>query len=346
MTRKILGKTAVNSPTKFDGVDGLDQINGLLTGIDQSSDPVDINTTWKFRRQKLKLAEPAAGGSNIFTVDTSAISADKNVTLPLITADDTFEFADTTTGTTLTNKVIPGGSAATEGSNNLLQDVLLYPTHRKIEGWLGGSATLAIGFGIGGTVTAGTAAHTTNSTGKFATWTTAATLNAQAGIRIDSTGKLTMAQGPTFACKFKLPSTANVRFGAYLNTQSTFPTAGSDDPLITAQGIGLFKRSTDTTNFVIGHRGSGGTNVYDDSTKAIDTNVHIFKIKGDAAGGGWQWSWDNGAYTSLLTGTAYPGSTQSVYPSVYVENVEATGTPAKAVDLYWMFVDVLETPSF
>jgi len=68
--------------------DDFDMVNGLLTGLDQSAtDPVDIATTTKFRSGKFGIANPA--NTFRYSVLGSAITADRNVTLPLLTANDT-----------------------------------------------------------------------------------------------------------------------------------------------------------------------------------------------------------------------------------------------------------------
>src|SRR6266487_4258489 len=89
-TRRILGIADAGDSTHF-GTDDIDFINQLLTATDQSSTAaVDIATTWKWRNAKEKLANPANTFSYIN--NTSAITADRNVTYPLLTADDTYVF--------------------------------------------------------------------------------------------------------------------------------------------------------------------------------------------------------------------------------------------------------------
>jgi hypothetical protein len=338
-----LSKAVSGTGSKFGGED-TDYINQLLTGTDQSgSDSVDINTTWKFRTAKMRLLESGGSPTDYASIATSAISgSDKTVTLPLLTADDTFALDQTTQ--TLTNKTIPGGSAATEGTNNYIADVILYPGQRKFTGWLGGSNNNSAGFGQGNAVTVGSSAHSVSASGKYITWSTSTAQNGQAGWRNDSAGALNRNCNPTFTCRFKLNDSGSaVRFGVYWNTQSTFPTGGSDDPLGSAQGLGLFKRSTDNTTFVLGHRGSNGTNVYGSTGINIDTTgAHVFRMKGDNANSAWYYSWDNGAWSAAMTGNDYP-STSTVYPSIYIELTD-TSAVAKSFDLFWLICDQMEYP--
>lgn len=326
----------------------MDYINQLLTGTDQgATDPLDIATTWKFRSSKLRLQEIASATpspNEVFAIAGANLVgsvSDVTVNLPLLGADDTVALDQTTQ--TWTNKTFPGGSAATEGSNNYIPDVITYPSYRKVGGWIGGLFSNQIGMGQGGTKTQPTGStytHSVSTSGKFMTCATqSGTANSQSGWGSDSTGALNRNCYPTFACKFKLNSVgSNVRFGVYWNTTNAYPTAGSDDILGSIQGLGLFKRSTDSSTYVFGHRGSNGTNFYDTTTISIDTNVHLFRMRGDEANGGWQYSWDNGAYTSVLTGNDYP-TTNTVYPAIYIET---TDTNSVNFDLFWLITDQLE----
>jgi len=70
------------------GSDDIDYINKLLTGVDQSAtDSVVMATTWSFNNQKLKIQ---GSPGKYYIINSSAIAADRNLTLPALTADDTF----------------------------------------------------------------------------------------------------------------------------------------------------------------------------------------------------------------------------------------------------------------
>src|SRR6266568_6679710 len=91
-TRRILAIADAGDSTHF-GTDDIDFINQLLTATDQSSTAaVDIATTWKWRNAKMQHANPA--NTFKYIVNGSAITADRNVTYPLLTADDTYLFAN------------------------------------------------------------------------------------------------------------------------------------------------------------------------------------------------------------------------------------------------------------
>ena len=101
MTRRILGKTATGVDLVNFGGEDLDYVNKLLTGIDQSgTDPVDINTTWKFRNGKARIAN--SGNTQVTIINSAAASTDKTWTLP--DATDTAVGLDATQ--TLTNKTL------------------------------------------------------------------------------------------------------------------------------------------------------------------------------------------------------------------------------------------------
>jgi hypothetical protein len=87
MARKIVNNSDPGGATQHGG-DSTDYINRYLTGEDQSAtDPVDINTTTTFRTSKRKLRNPANTFS--YTEAASAITADRTVTEPLLTGNDT-----------------------------------------------------------------------------------------------------------------------------------------------------------------------------------------------------------------------------------------------------------------
>jgi len=82
--------TTSGDSSKFGAPDGLNKNNQLFNGT-VDVDNVDINAPWFFRDNKQSWLNPA--GTMRYLVRTSAIVADRNITLPLLTADDTFLFA-------------------------------------------------------------------------------------------------------------------------------------------------------------------------------------------------------------------------------------------------------------
>lgn len=94
MTRKVCNIGDPGSSITV-GTDDFDYINKYLNGIDQSgSDPVIIGTTTTFNNTKLRLYNPA--GTHSYIVNTGAIGADFNISLPIISADDILTLNNTT----------------------------------------------------------------------------------------------------------------------------------------------------------------------------------------------------------------------------------------------------------
>jgi hypothetical protein len=100
LTRKILAISDPGDGSHW-GADDTDYINQYLTAVDQSTlDPVSIATTTKFYNNKLQINNPA--NTFQYLLVSSAIAANRNITLPLLTGNDQFTFDGFTT--TLTNK--------------------------------------------------------------------------------------------------------------------------------------------------------------------------------------------------------------------------------------------------
>ena len=79
MARKTLNLSNPGDSTHF-GSDDLDMVNNLFTGMDQgSTDPIDMNTAWKYRSQKLIFRDP-----------TNTYSS--TVVNPTVTSNSTFQF--------------------------------------------------------------------------------------------------------------------------------------------------------------------------------------------------------------------------------------------------------------
>jgi len=82
--------TTAGDSTKFGAPDGLNKNNQLFNG-DLDVDNVDVNSPWFFRTSKCYFLN--TGGTFGFLVDSSAaITADRTITLPLLTGNDTFVF--------------------------------------------------------------------------------------------------------------------------------------------------------------------------------------------------------------------------------------------------------------
>jgi hypothetical protein len=92
------------------GGDDFNKLNTLLGGT-LDVDTVDINSGWQFRSGKMKLANPA--NTFQYTFNTSAITAARTITVPLLTANDTLALQDF--AQTITNKTINAASNTISG---------------------------------------------------------------------------------------------------------------------------------------------------------------------------------------------------------------------------------------
>src|SRR5215831_19332685 len=85
MTWLVHAGAQASTSTQFGGADTINKISNLFSGV-LNVDTVDINSSWKFRSGVAQIANPA----NTFNYNLvgAAIAAARNLTLPLIAADD------------------------------------------------------------------------------------------------------------------------------------------------------------------------------------------------------------------------------------------------------------------
>ena len=103
MVWKTTGRTG-GSSTQFGGQD-LDKVSNLFSGV-ADVDTVDINSNWSYRNLRARIRNPA--NTFNYIINSAAIVADRNISLPLLGADDTFLFAANTA--TVTNKSMSGST--------------------------------------------------------------------------------------------------------------------------------------------------------------------------------------------------------------------------------------------
>ena len=101
MSFKVVNNADAGTATKHGGNDA-DRISHLLNGSDVGIP--DINSSFRYRSGKLQVRNPANSFS--YNIVGSALLADRNLSLPLLTADDTLVTLNL--AQTLTNKVISG----------------------------------------------------------------------------------------------------------------------------------------------------------------------------------------------------------------------------------------------
>ena len=103
MSFKVVNNADAGTVTKHGGNDA-DRVSQLFNGSDVGIP--DINSSFRYRSGKLAVRNPANSFS--YNIVGSAITADRNLTLPLLTADDTLVTLNL--AQTLTNKVISGAT--------------------------------------------------------------------------------------------------------------------------------------------------------------------------------------------------------------------------------------------
>jgi hypothetical protein len=106
-------KTVINPSTGTSAIFGgndLNRVSSMFNG-NADADGVDMNSVFKFRSGRAKLANP----SNTFnyTINTGSITANRNINVPLLTGDDQVTFDNNSTS--LTNKTIVAGSNSISG---------------------------------------------------------------------------------------------------------------------------------------------------------------------------------------------------------------------------------------
>lgn len=302
------------------GGDDTDYINKLLTGIDQSaSDPVDINTDWRIRDGRLKVRNPANTFSYSFR--GSAITASRDLTLPLLTANDTIvtnDFAQT-----LTNKTMSYASNT--------QDVQPKQSIRKYGAYALTTATGGDGL-WNSYLTSGIGTYSlqmSDSAGLFAKFTTGAVSGNQSGVRTNSTATRRIRNG-TLRCKFAINQTTLLKFFIGFYTGSFI--AGTT-PLANIHGFGLWGETGASANYRIVHNAGDATQTSEDLTTpvAISTQARTLEIKANDSIPNYVITFD-GSNTKTIT-TDIPASGQGMTMNAYIETLTAA---ARDFDIYWL----------
>jgi hypothetical protein len=266
-TRRVLNIADAGDSTHF-GTDDIDFINNLLTASDQGATaPVDIATLWKFRNTKLKQANP--GNTFNYIVNSSAITADRNITLPLLTADDTFLFLNASQAALAYDNfpsISKEGTLEVAGNNSISLTGIL----------AGGSAgTLASTTSVYDTTEGMTIAYATTAASGVAAGYVSPTAGVGLGRRLTN---LRMKS------RSKIDSTTTARF--YMGFTNLATMLFNDTPLANADsGVMIGFRTTDTNYQVFNNDGSGAMVVTQIAGPiAKDANFHTMEVKVLASG--------------------------------------------------------------
>jgi hypothetical protein len=254
-----------------------------MNNVDMTG-PVKINTRQYFRSGKLEVRNPADTFSYILA--GSAIVADRTVTEPLLTANDTrvyeafvqtltnktivtgYNFGDTTEnilkGTGCDNPYCGAGSGAT------LRRTGLFPACASAEGtgYVGGTLT-AIG-------TSSSARSTIEGFGQD--YDTTALANANAGLR-QGAARFRREWGMYCKGRLKISSTSDIRL--FIGWSSDTAEIAGETTLNNFSGVGIGKRTGDTNWFTMRNDGDA-TEDRVDTTIAANTNFFTFELQLDA----------------------------------------------------------------
>jgi hypothetical protein len=306
LTRKILNNNDPGDSTHAGGND-FDYINNLLTGVDQSgADPVTMATTWQFKNQKAQFINPASTFN--YVLNTGAITGTRNISLPALTADDTFMFVNAgqaAYGFDNFPSVVKDGQVNVLGNNTAALDGIL---------------------NNGSIVGAGSLTSTYNTTeGMTLACATTATGNLNAGFVASATG---IGQGRTltnmrFTARQAASATTTVRQYVGLTSAATLPI--SDTPLANGDsGILVGYISTDANWQIFNNDGSGAAvKTQITGPIATDANFHTIDITIPAGGASATVTLDG---TSVVVGSRLPATTTNLF---YNSVVQTTTTTAR-----------------
>jgi hypothetical protein len=224
-----------------------------------------------FRSSILHITNPGVTAN--YVVVASAIAADRNITLPLLTGNDQFTFD--AFATTLTNKTY-------DGETNTPKNMWPMPSVERVGVWSGinangtgsGTGVFATGINVTGTVTGINPTATEGPTTKYDTGAVSGT---GAGIRESTNFFTTAGLNAKIKFKFAVQQTTSCGFWIGFSSSGTFWTT-VDEPLANLSGVMFGFRSTDS-NWTVARNTGSATSTFDTTPfGAFDTNVHTVEI--------------------------------------------------------------------
>jgi hypothetical protein len=297
MVHKKVNQSDAGTATKFGGND-IDKWSNFATGVDV--DDYDVNSDFTLRSGKLKVRNPTNTFS--YSIVGAAITADRNVSLPNLGADDTL------------------------AANSQLTPLLGFPSSTVHWGYLGGnhgSTGVAI---LAAVSNDGTPTNQVNYTeGQFVRYTSAATLNAAAGWRYTAVITYRGWNG-YFASKFRMADIANC--ACYIGWYSSGAVLTGDTPLSAGSGVLVGFRPTDTNFQVMRNAGAVGT-VFADTGIAKNTSIHTMSIQSNDGNSSFIVTLDT--FQAEYT-TTVPAQQTGLTPHFQLETRE---TVAKTIDRFW-----------
>jgi hypothetical protein len=173
---------------------------------------------------------------------------------------------------------------------------------------------------INGQITnAGGSKRVESTDGNFMEFATA-TVNTVQGIKTINFTERDL--NPYLRFVFRMEQTTGVRlFLMFSSADSAVGPAGTD-PLDAASGFGL-KLDSGGSNFVIYHNDGTTPSTTGANIAAVDTNKHTIELRANNANSGFQYRWDNGNWSSLVTSNI-PAAATDLCIQAYMENNETT----------------------
>lgn len=220
----------------------------LMIGGNQSNVIIGSTNKWTFKDNIAQFQNPA--GTFEYTIRTSAITADRDLTIPLITANDTFALLGL--AQIFNNKTIDAGL-------NTIQRVRRHPRIKKTGEYLCNSPIVNANGLLEDLQSVGTITHALTAIGSYNWFSSGTALNAYAGVyRFGTIGLTRRSYSPMIIQDIALPihgSNCRYMFG-FSSYNSFFPTSG--DPFGSADsGVFIGWRETDTNIMIFVNDGTG-----------------------------------------------------------------------------------------
>lgn len=296
---------------------------------------IDSDSKIKIKNSKLYIRD--SDESHGYTITPGNITADYNLSIPVITANSTL-ILDTTLASTLAadKSLLPSDVLTGRQTNNGKKWGLNQCVHGGTAVWDGilGSASTASG---GDAPIGMTSGQLVTADGRFVRWQTKTSTPAaldKGGWRI-AAAITCRAWNPTFFCRFRLNQTADTRL--WLGITGDLAADPTGDDALNAKsgvmfGIGVVNNTVGTGSTVgwqLMHNDGTGATVSDTVGPAADTNIHTIEIKAVDASSKFQYSLDGGAFVDVTTDIPAPATALS-----FIAELQTSAAAQKTMDLF------------
>lgn len=271
----------------------------------------------KFQSGYFIIRNPANTFSHV--INGSAITADRVLTIPLLTAND--EFVMKNTYAEIENKLLDAGNTTSEVQT---YDFYLMPNSGKRCGVANGGHTAPFGEGALQSMTftapGGTTVSIDGGSGVRTNFSTGTTANTNAGWRTQS-GFIRSEHDPRLTYRVRLNNVTDSRFYfGFTNFSTAIP--ATDTPLgTTDSGVLLGFRSTDANYMLFRNDGTGAAPSAIDTLMAKPTFTNTLHIWSTSAGSTWNWATDS---TSGTVTTRIPTNDTTLNIQAMASNTTTT----------------------